>query len=77
VPTEADRLITDSDARISSSARRTILQQGRIHLRRLNFAQSFLLQARGGPYIIVNYRHVRSIKQIKTHGRAALRSAST
>jgi hypothetical protein len=54
VPIEADRLITDRDARISSSARRTILQQGRIHLRRLNFVRSFLLQARGGPYIINN-----------------------
>jgi hypothetical protein len=33
----------DRDARISSSARRLILQQGRIHLRRLNFVPAISL----------------------------------
>jgi hypothetical protein len=37
------RIRQDRDVRISSSARRLILQKGRIHLRRLNFVPKFLL----------------------------------
>jgi len=46
----------DRDARNSSSARRSILQQGRIHLRRLNFVPAISL---AGARRTIHYQQLR------------------